>query len=116
MEPGIHTFGTAGSPQFTVTMTPDSATGPITLSLSRCLYFDRDIDGGWLVWTAGPDDLDDEVVEMGAIVVRDPAVIAFLEQLGQLLVAPQRFAHEPRFAEGSRSRATEQDANRPFPH
>ena len=110
MEPGIHTFGTAGSPHFTVSVTPESSISPLTLTLSRSLYFDRDIDGGWLVWATGPDDHSDEGAETGALVVRDPAVTAFLEQLGQLLVAPQRFGHEPVFVASPR-RAPDQDAD-----
>jgi hypothetical protein len=102
VESGIHTFGTAGSPHFTVRVTPDGSTSAMTLTFTRCLYFDRDIDGGWLVWAAGPDGHGDEAAETGAFVVRDPVVTAFLEQLGQLLLAPRRFAHEPVFAAGPR--------------
>ena len=53
------------------------------------------------------DDVALHVVHDGAIVVRDPTVAAFLEQLGQLLAHPERFCHEPTFARSPRSPGSE---------
>jgi hypothetical protein len=66
----------------------------------RDLWFDRDIDGRWLVWaqdyTSTPQDGHDDA-PTGAIVVRNQDVSAFIEQLGRLLTDPVAFAHEPVF-------------------
>jgi hypothetical protein len=64
------------------------------LWFDREFWFDRDnVTGTWLV---GVTDLNrSEDARAGAIVVEDPAVSAFIEQLGRLVLAPQRFADEP---------------------
>ena len=74
--------------------------------LTRDLWFDRDIDGKWIVWAqsklpASQDAVDDEDSDIGSIIVTHPAVIAFIDQLGALLVDPGKFSHEPRFDEAS---------------
>ena len=74
-----------------------------TVWVKRDLWFDRDDADNWMVWAqvrswAG-DELPtgQEAESLGSIVVTHPAVMAFLDQLGQLLVNPARFRHEPRF-------------------
>jgi hypothetical protein len=61
--------------------------------LERELWFDLDIDGRWLVGVNEPETSDEEV--MGAIVVRDPTVSAFIATLGKLIANPAQFAGEP---------------------
>ena len=75
-----------------------------TVWFKRDLWFDRSGGDHWLVWAqvrswAG-DELptDQEAESMGSIIVTDPTVMAFLDQLGTLLVNPARFGHEPHFA------------------
>jgi hypothetical protein len=60
--------------------------------LEREFWFDRDIDGRWLVGATNPWRADDE--NFGAIVVKDPRISAFIELLGTLLAEPERFADE----------------------
>lgn len=71
-----------------------------TVTIDRDVWFDRDIDGRWLVW-AGRHHADgtaaDGTDEIGAIVVKDPQVVAFLDLLGQLIADPARFHDEPTF-------------------
>ena len=109
MQPGIRAFGTAGPTRLTFTLASGPGTGDMTLSLPRAFWFDQDINGSWLVWASGPDDDGDDAIEFGSIVVRDPTVAAFLDELGQLVASPQRFAHEPRFEESHRPQATIRD-------
>jgi hypothetical protein len=75
--------------------------GPMeSLEVMREVWFDRDIDGRWLVWAQETERAaSDGTNEMpaGAIVVRNPDVSAFLEQLGRLIVDPSAFEHEPAF-------------------
>lgn len=69
-------------------------------SVRRELWFDQDIDGRWLVW-AGRHSADprlDGEDDSGAIVVKDPQVVAFIEMLGELIAKPDRFHHEPVFS------------------
>jgi hypothetical protein len=62
------------------------------LWLEREFWFDRDIDGRWLVGAAKARRPGDEIT--GAIVVKDPTVTAFIELLGTLVAEPERFADE----------------------
>ena len=81
--------------------------GEQSVSLKRDLWFDRNDDQSWIVWAqhrswntdAPPAEDDPEAATLGAIVVTHPAVMAFIDQLGELLVNPARFRHEPEFAE-----------------
>jgi hypothetical protein len=51
-------------------------------------------------WDGGtPAEDDAEGTTLGSIVVTDPVAIAFLEQLGALIVNPAAFQHEPVFAQ-----------------
>ncbi len=74
-----------------------------TWSIDRDVWFDRDIDGRWLVWagrhdaTMSAEDIDAES-DTGAIVTKDPTVIAFIDQLGELIANPAKFHHEPTFS------------------
>ncbi len=48
-----------------------------TWAVNRDVWFDRDIDGGWLVWAGRRDEAavlgtDEENNDIGAIVVKDP--------------------------------------------
>jgi hypothetical protein len=82
-----------------------TAAGTDTTWVKRDLWFDRTGGESWLVWAQErswtgdelPTDHDPEA--LGSIVVAHPAVMAFLDQLGALLVNPARFRHEPTFAE-----------------
>jgi hypothetical protein len=64
------------------------------LTFDREIWFDRDIDGRWLVWAG---DVSNDPSRVGAIVVRDPHAIAFIEMLAELIVDPTRFHDEPTF-------------------
>ena len=71
-----------------------------SLTLRRVVWFDRDIDGHWLVWASddagtSPPLTTERSAEVGAIIVRDPVVIAFIEQFADLVAHPGRFADEP---------------------
>ncbi len=73
-----------------------------TWTVNRDVWFDRDIDGGWLVWAGRRDEAavpgtDEENNDIGAIVVKDPSAIAFIELLGELIADPARFRDEPTF-------------------
>jgi hypothetical protein len=71
-----------------------------TLEVFCDVWFDRDIDGRWLVWAQNHDkDSTDGNVDgsTGAIVVRNRDAISFIEQLGQLVVDPAAFEDEPEF-------------------
>ena len=97
MHAGIRAFGTTGPTRLTISIDSGSDAGIFPVSFPRSLWFDRDaVNGNWLVWASGPDH-HDGTVEIGAIVVGDPTVAAFLEELGLLLSSPQRFANEPHF-------------------
>jgi hypothetical protein len=63
------------------------------LWFDRELWFDRDIDGRWLVGVSDADSADEG--STGAIVVKDEAVITFIEMLGKMIVEPDEFADEP---------------------
>lgn len=62
------------------------------LWLEREFWFDRDIDGRWLIGAIDPRRADDEIT--GAIMVKDPRISAFIEVLGTLVAEPERFADE----------------------
>ena len=73
----------------------------------RELWFDQDIDGRWVIWVSENRDPQgipeaESPVELGALIVQDPTVAAFLETLGELVLEPDHFAHEPRFRADSR--------------
>ncbi len=74
-----------------------------TWTIDRDVWFDRDIDGRWLVWaghhhtTTLPEAVEGEG-DTGAIVVKDPTVIAFIDLLGELIADPAKFRDEPTFA------------------
>jgi hypothetical protein len=80
--------------------------GEQTVWVKRDLWFDRDDDQSWIVWAQHhawndedlPAEVEDEGATLGSIVVTDRVVVAFLDQLGELLVNPDRFRHEPHFA------------------
>jgi hypothetical protein len=63
------------------------------IPFERELWFDRDIDGRWLVGVVDTTTVAQE--RIGAIVVRDVAIGQFIELLGQLVANPDRFADEP---------------------
>ena len=105
MHAGIRAFGTTDPIRLTFTIDSGTDAGTFPLSFPRSLWFDRDsINGRWLVWASGPVDPKDDPMELGAIVVQDPTVTAFLEELGLLLCFPQRFAREPHFEFSDRQR------------
>jgi hypothetical protein len=62
-------------------------------SFQRELWFDRDIDGRWLVGVADTASVPQE--RIGAIVVKDVAIGMFIELLGQLIADPDKFTDEP---------------------
>ena len=76
------------------------------LWVKRDLWFDNADGTGWLVWVQHrswehddpPTEGDAEAASLGSIVVTHPAVMAFIEQLGTLLVDPVKFKHGPTFA------------------
>ena len=77
-------------------------TDNLTVWFTSDLWFDRDLDGKWIVWSQqrhpGSRDGDDDTREnMGSIIVTDPRVVTFIELLSQLLVDPARFSDELRF-------------------
>jgi hypothetical protein len=70
--------------------------------IAREFWFDRDIDGRWLVCAVKPDVQHPRVdggdtYNLGAIVVTDSQVIAFIEMLGELIADPAQFGEEPTF-------------------
>ncbi len=95
MEKSIGFFG--GTTQGQVTIEDGHSE---TWNISRDVWFDRDINGRWLVW-AGHHDArpvgESEQDEIGAIVVKDPQVAAFIKMLGQLIADPAKFREEPTF-------------------
>lgn len=70
-----------------------------TRSIECDVWFDQDIDGRWLVWAGRhqSNPLFESEGAMGAIVVEDPHVAAFIEMLGELIANPSRFKDEPTF-------------------
>jgi len=74
----------------------------VRLAVCRDLWFDRDIEGRWLVVAdrhAPPSVAArrDVLPDKGAIVVRDPTVLAYIDLLAQLYTEPGAFADEPLF-------------------
>lgn len=59
----------------------------------RELWFDRDIDGRWLVGVTTQRPSGEETT--GAIVVKDATVGAFIQLLGKLVADPEQFADQP---------------------
>lgn len=95
MERSIRFFG--GTTQGEVTIENGHTE---TWSISRDVWFDRDIDGRWLVWAGRHESnprVGGEDDEIGAIIVKDPQVAAFIDMLGELIANPAKFHHEPTF-------------------
>jgi hypothetical protein len=90
--------------------------GERTLWVKRDLWFDRDDDKSWIAWVQHRSWSDDdppaegegEAATLGSIVVTHPAVVAFIDQLGELLIDPSRFRDEPVFAEPRALRPSEE--------
>ena len=98
----IEAFGGDGSHEVHV----NTDQGEQTVWIKRDLWFDRDDATSWVVWAQQrsweredpPVEGEREATTLGSIVVTHPAVMAFIDQLGELLVNPARFRHEPEFA------------------
>jgi hypothetical protein len=93
----IRSFGGETHGHFCVTNGEEQS-----VDMHREIWFDQDIDGHWLVWASerDPNALstgDESPEDMGAIVVTDPAVGAFLGMLGELIAYPSHYDHEPTF-------------------
>jgi len=71
-----------------------------TWVIDRDVWFDQDIDGRWLVWAGQHQEgrALDGSDETGAIVVKDPRVVAFIDLLAQLIAEPAKFQDEPTFS------------------
>jgi hypothetical protein len=72
------------------------------VEVSRDFWFDRDIDGRWLVWASDRDGTSVDGTDggpLGAIVVRNRDVSAFIELLDRLIAEPAAFEHEPVFVD-----------------
>lgn len=100
MQSRIRTFGVDGVLPFSIV--EEGADHP--KRVRRELWFDRDIDGRWLVCAVsqreGAHDGDSEQPDdVGAIVVADPRVGAFIDMLAQLVTDPARFRDEPRLGD-----------------
>ncbi len=100
MQSRIRTFGVAGALPFSIM--EDGANQAI--KVRRELWFDRDIDGRWLVCAVRlRDDAHngeaDQLDDVGAIVVADPRVSAFINMLAQLVTDPAQFRDEPRLGD-----------------
>lgn len=96
----IHYFGNRGLQK--IILGDGTTDGEVTVVLRRELWFDHDIDGRWLIWAQGDavkgaNGEADEAANLGAIIITDPTAVAFIDMLGQLLVDPGSFAHEPTF-------------------
>jgi hypothetical protein len=94
----VRYFGSRG--RFQISVVQDQR--EIVQHVIQEIGFDRDLDGRWTVWAKRMPDLaedgaagDDDSV--GAIIVTDPTVSAFMEMLGELVANPTRFHDEPRF-------------------
>ncbi|MBA3275626.1 MAG: hypothetical protein H0T72_07520 [Chloroflexia bacterium] len=97
MRRSIQCFGGATRAQITIENGHSE-----TWAVNCDIWFDRDIDGRWLVWAGRRDEAavpgtDEENDDTGAIVVKDPGAIAFIEMLGELIADPARFHDEPTF-------------------
>jgi hypothetical protein len=91
----VESFGGDGAHEVRI----QTEQGEQTVLVKRDLWFDRDDDRSWVVW-AQDRPWDDHLpaegeVALGSIVVTNPAVMAFIDQLGELLADPARFRHEP---------------------
>ncbi len=103
MQSRIRTFGVDGALPFSIV--EEGANQPITVN--RELWFDRDIDGRWLVCAVRQrggesDGAGDQLEEVGAIVGTDPQIGAFIDLLAQLVTEPAQFRDEPRFGDATR--------------
>jgi hypothetical protein len=110
MGKSIGGFGGDGSHEVHV----NTDQGEQTVWVKRDLWFDRNDDKSWIVWAQHrswsdddpPADGEGEATTLGSIVVTHPVVMAFIDQLGALLVDPGKFSDEPEFAEtGSQASA-----------
>jgi hypothetical protein len=89
--------------------------GEQTVWVKRDLWFDRNDGESWIVWAQHhawehdepPAEDEPEAATLGSIVVTDRVVMAFIDQLGELLADPARFSDEPKFAEGPTRSATD---------
>ena len=90
MSSGIQTFGSSGAVVFRV----EADAPPRAVSMRRELWFDRDINGHWLVCAARQQGIG---ADLGAIVVTDPRVGDFIAMLAELVAHPDWFTDEPRF-------------------
>jgi len=90
MSSGIQTFGSSGAVVFRV----EGNGPPQAVSMCRELWFDRDINGQWLVCAARQQGIGADV---GSIVVTDPRVGDFIAMLAELVAHPDQFTDEPRF-------------------
>ena len=91
----IQSFGGETTTQFSITDGEE-----VSMTLRRVIWFDQDIDGRWLVWATSEDAVSGMAVQaepsrVGAIVVKDPKIGAFIAMLGELLAHPDRFEDEP---------------------
>jgi hypothetical protein len=94
----IRFFGQTGPHQVII----DDHGTATSLVIRRDLWFDRDVDGRWLIWAkreaqAALNGEGDRPEAVGAIVVRDATAIALIDELAQLLVDPGQFRDEPVF-------------------
>lgn len=76
--------------------------GRQAIVIKRDLWFDRADTHRWLVWaqerSRDSEALPTENTALGAILVTHPQVMAFLDQLGALLVDPGAFQHDLKVA------------------
>ncbi len=103
----IQSFGGESNLRFSITDEEE-----VSLDLRRVVWFDKDIDEQWIVWAmaaedAPSDEVGDDPEKFGAIIVRDPAVTTFIEQLGDLLAHPERYEHDPVFSDQSSSQTND---------
>jgi hypothetical protein len=95
----VRYFGSRGS--FRITMVQEQR--EIVQHVIQEIGFDRDLDGRWTIWAKRMPDDDGyrpafgEEESLGAIIVTDPTVSAFIAMLGELVADPSRFRDEPRF-------------------
>ncbi len=102
MSSRIRTFGAAGMLPFSIDEDGDNA----RQTVQRELWFDRDLDGRWLVCAAMHreprlDGEGDDTDDVGAIVVTNAQIAAFIDMLADLVKDPAQFRDEPRIDERS---------------
>ena len=102
MSSRIRAFGVNGMLPFSIV----EANGRGAKTVQREVWFDQDIDGRWLVCAAkhrkpGLDGEIDETDDVGAIVVTNAQIVAFIEMLADLVLDPAQFHDEPRIEASS---------------